>query len=108
MPDLVEVGKTLDKKNARLLLVNYDLQLPNVVADDALLERIRAFLRKRAFDGECLVLRADAIPSFEEHFELGGGIPETIVLDAAGQVLARHEGKASREEIAELAKKLDG
>ncbi|MCA8970444.1 MAG: hypothetical protein KDC95_11690 [Planctomycetes bacterium] len=82
-----------------MVLVSYDLQLPNATASDALKEKIRTFLAGIDFDGPCLVLEPGEIAKFEEHFDLGGGVPVTFTVDPSGKVVARHDGEATKAEF---------
>lgn len=106
MPDLVEVGNRMGRQNGRLLLVSYDLQLPNAKKSPELLGKIRSFLEKRGFNGDCLILEPDAISAFEQHFELPGGVPQTLAIDETGLVVERHEGKGTKSDFEELSKKI--
>lgn len=108
MPDLVEVGKKLIEDKGRLVLVSYDLQIPGAKQDDATLERVRAFLAKRGFTGDCFVLEAEEIPTFDEHFTLTGAVPETLALDARLEIVERHQGAATREDFQLLVSRLKG
>ena len=90
MPDLVQVAKRFSSKGGDLLLISYDLQLPSAKAE-TVIPKVEAFLSKRGFAGDCLILAPAAIPQFEEFFALDGVIPATLALSSAGKVLARHE-----------------
>ncbi len=107
MHDLVQVGNEFAKNGGRLLLLSYDLQLPNATAD-VVIPKITAFLERRGFHGDCLVLQPTAIAKVEDLLALEGGIPSTIALDARGKVIARHSDAGERADFEALVAALRG
>lgn len=103
MPDLIAGTREFRRRGGILVGVAMECMLPDVTAKDGE-ARVRAVLPELGIDFPILVCSdgdLDAMPSV-----LGsdlGPLPQTIVFDRDGAIVARHEGKASSAEFAELA-----
>jgi hypothetical protein len=98
MPDLVQVARKREFEAADVVLVSYDLQTPR--ADrDAVVERVRKFVRKMQWPFEVLIYDAPDLDSINERFDLPGGIPLTLAFDKDGRLVDRIEGEAGTAEF---------
>jgi len=85
LPELLEVGEEFADQGALVVGVSYDLMVP----------------RKGGWDFPVLVYDEDDFV-IEDHFGLPGGIPQTLAINAAGEVVDRQDGPAGRERFVEM------
>jgi thiol-disulfide isomerase/thioredoxin len=96
MPDIVALAKA--GHDYQVIGISLDLSVPG---GQAVIEpRVRDFLRTRGviYDN---YLYTGSLPALLERFDLPGTIPYTMILSPKGEILWRHEGRTTRERIAE-------
>jgi hypothetical protein len=94
-------------RGGELLLVSHDLVLEGRTPQPTL-EAVRRFAKERKIRAPIRIFDGDALDRVIEHFELPGPLPFTAAVNAAGEVVDRHEGGADRERLAELAQRALG
>ncbi|MFO0980299.1 MAG: TlpA disulfide reductase family protein [Planctomycetota bacterium] len=99
LPELLAAVAGFGDASVRLVLVSQDLLAPGagMTAENAP-RSIDQFLSARGLTCRSLVYSGSVI-ELDQQWDLPGPIPATIVLDAAGRVLARHEGPASGDQF---------
>jgi thiol-disulfide isomerase/thioredoxin len=102
LPDLFAAVDAASDRSVALLLVSYDLNTPGAgLTAQTVVPLVRRFAAVHALRGDVLIYDG-LTPELEERFGLAGPIPATIVVDAAGKVVARHFGPATRAQFAAL------
>ena len=100
LPDLVQVAR--ESKDVDVLLVSFDLQLPN--ADmSTVAARVQKFVAERKWGLPAIVIEPSSIEALNERFNLPGGIPVTLAFDKFGHIADREEGACEKARFAELA-----
>jgi thiol-disulfide isomerase/thioredoxin len=105
MPELVELARRWKDRGVRVQTVALDVALPVDEVDTA--EEVRAFMVAKGFELPTLVFDGD-IYELNEHFGLAGAIPVTLVLDATGKEVGRHEGSGDLERFEALLERALG
>jgi thiol-disulfide isomerase/thioredoxin len=99
MPDLLASVAALRDRQVALLLVSYDLNTPGSgLTRETVVPLVRKFVEAHHFDADVLIYDGDT-PKLDERFDLPGPIPATILVDAKGNVVARHAGPQTRAEF---------
>jgi thiol-disulfide isomerase/thioredoxin len=99
MPALVEVAEDFAAAGGRVVAISMDLMDVRYNLAEAQ-EKTPAFLRERGFDLEVWLHATGRHEALMERFALSSmGLPVTVAIDSSGEVVARHEGKASREQF---------
>ena len=106
LPDLLAAAAAQRDRDVRVVLVSYDLLVPDSGLDRVSgAAKVKRFLEERRFelgDRVSVVLYDDVASKLDDRFDLPGPIPTTFVLDAAGNVVGREKGAASRARFDEL------
>jgi len=106
LPDLLAAAAAQREQGVRVVLVSYDLLVPDSGLDRVSgAAKVKRFLEERRFelgDRVTVVLYDDVASKLDDRFDLPGPIPTTFVLDAAGNVVGREKGAASRARFDEL------
>jgi len=105
LPDLVEASRA--RPDVDVLLVSYDLQIPDA-NPDAILPRVRKFLANRKIEMPVLVFEGDDFEGINERFDLPGQIPITLAIGKDGRIVDRCDGEASRARFDELLRAAAG
>ncbi len=95
LPELVEVARAHEARGGRLVTISYDLMVPGADAAAAP-GKVRAFLDRKGWDFPVLILDDVDYARIDERFALEGGVPVTLALDAAGEVVDAEHGQAGR------------
>ncbi|TAH35474.1 MAG: hypothetical protein EYC70_12510 [Planctomycetota bacterium] len=90
-----------------MLLVSYDLQLPENDAGQ-IAGQVRRFVEARQWGLPVYIAQAASIGAIDEHFELPGPIPVTLALDKDGRIVDRQEGEAEPARFEEMMRKALG
>jgi hypothetical protein len=104
----VEVGKEHEKDGARILTVNYDLQVPSPAKPEAVVANVERFLKARGWSFPAYVFDSPDLDAINERFDLPGPIPVTLAFDAQGNLVDREDGPAEKARFEELMKKALG
>jgi len=107
LPELMEVAREYAPRGAQLLGLSYDLMIPSVEREEAV-DKVRAFLTAHEFAFPTLIYDAPDFETIDARFELPGAIPVTLAFDRTGVLVGRHEGEATREQLAALMEKALG
>lgn len=107
LPDLLASWHETRAKGVELVLISYDLFLPDS-PQAKVLPRLYQFLGQRSIDATVLVYDALDYDAINQRFGLQGGVPATLVLDKNGTILQRHEEAAERAQFDELMRKAVG
>ena len=99
LPDLLAVAA---EHEVGVLGVSFDLMLPNKQPDETS-ALVRAFLERRDLALSTLIYDGSDYEAINARFDLPGGIPVTLAIDSAGNVVDRHEGEGSRDHFDRLA-----
>jgi thiol-disulfide isomerase/thioredoxin len=100
LPELLEVGDEFADQGALVVGVSYDLMVPRK-GKGPVDEELRGFLDAKGWDFPVLVYDEDDF-DIEDHFGLPGGIPQTLAINAVGEVVDRQDGPAGRERFVEM------
>ncbi|MCC7012999.1 MAG: TlpA family protein disulfide reductase [Planctomycetes bacterium] len=103
LPDLIEVARAYRERGAVVLLLSYDLQIPEANAQ-AIVPRVKRFIDNKGFDVPVLVYDAPNPDAINERFDLPGHIPVTLAFDKDGRLVDREDGEAGKERFEELMK----
>jgi thiol-disulfide isomerase/thioredoxin len=99
LPDLLAAVAALRDRSVALLLVSNDLNTPGSgLTKESVVPLVRKFVEAHHFDADVLIYDGDT-PKLDERFDLPGPIPATILVDAKGNVVARHAGAQTRAEF---------
>jgi thiol-disulfide isomerase/thioredoxin len=99
LPDLIASVQARRDRSVALLLVSYDLNTPGSdLTAQTVVPLVEKFVAGHRFDADVLIYAGET-PKLDLKFDLPGPIPATIVVDAAGKVVARHAGRASRAQF---------
>jgi thiol-disulfide isomerase/thioredoxin len=102
LPELAAVRKELRANGGEVLGVAMDLTAEGYT-HEGVLAKLPEFLRKSRIDyPNVLYGDTDPFPVIER-FRLPGPIPVTLAFDRRGQRVAMHEGRATLDELRELA-----
>jgi hypothetical protein len=96
MPDLVKVHQSFRDRNVQVIAVCLDL----VTHGQETAADVEAFVRAREIDLPVVALTG-GLEAAQETFQLGQGIPVTVVY-AGGRRAAVHRGPATLEEFSAL------
>ncbi len=107
LPDLLEVGRQFKGRHGVVLTVSYDLMVPGVTPDEAL-KQVKAFVAARKIDAPVYVYNAPDYDAINQRFGLPGPVPMTVAIDASGEVVDRHPGKAGRAGFVAMMRKALG
>ncbi len=106
LPDLLAAAAPYRERGVRVVLVSYDLLVPNSGLDRVSgAAKVKRFVEQRDWplgDHVRVVLYDDAAAKLDDRFDLPGPIPTTVVLDRGGKVVAREKGAADRARFDEL------
>jgi thiol-disulfide isomerase/thioredoxin len=107
LPGLLAVAKEHESGGLQVLGLSFDMMLPNKQPDEVI-AHVRGFLDQRGLALPTLILEGADFEATSARFDLPGGIPVTLAIDRAGNVVDRHEGQGSREHFERLARKALG
>jgi thiol-disulfide isomerase/thioredoxin len=100
LPDLIAAGREAGSDDLVLLLVSYDLQIPEANAA-TIVPRVRTFVEKFGIEAPVLVYEGDLEP-INERFDLPGHIPVTLAFDRQGKIVDREDGPTEKARFAAL------
>lgn len=92
LPELMRVAREAAPEG-RVVLVSYDLIVPHAERDEVL-GRVTEFARGRGYDVPILIYDAPDFEAIDERFDLPGGVPVTLAIDAAGRIVDVQDGPA--------------
>ena len=98
MPHLIELHEEWKDRGVRIQTIALDVQLPmnsreNVkTADD-----IASWMERKGWEIPVIVPGEESLSVLQNHFNLSGSIPVTLVMDASGEVVARQIGATTRK-----------
>lgn len=95
MPELVALREEWQAKGVRVQTVAIDVQVPQ--GKVRTVDDIVAFMQKRRFVIPVISPAEKSLFALSEKYGLNGGIPVTLVIDSEGEIVARHEGSATRK-----------
>jgi cytochrome c biogenesis protein CcmG/thiol:disulfide interchange protein DsbE len=107
LPELVAVVREHESGGLQVLGVSFDMMLPGKEPDDVV-AHVRTFLEQRGLVLPTVVLDRADYKSIRARYDLPDGIPVTLAIDRAGNVVDRHEGQGAREDFERLARKALG
>lgn len=104
MPDLLAGTREFRERGGAVVTVALERQSEGQSIDD-IAAKVRATMERLSMDVPVLVCIEDDLLAVRRAlgFDLGG-LPQTLAYDRRGEVAAHHEGVATREEFAELAR----
>lgn len=109
LPELLEVAEAYHAEGGRVQGVSYDLMAPLPDVDETNVEtRVRDFLVKREFALPTVIYDDVDYQAVDDHFDLAGGIPVTLAINAAGEIVDREDKAAGRERFEEMMRKALG
>jgi thiol-disulfide isomerase/thioredoxin len=107
LPELVAVVREHESGGLQVLGVSFDMMLPGKEPDEVI-THVRTFLEQRGLVLPTVVLDRADYKSIRARYDLPDGIPVTLAIDRAGNVVDRHEGQGAREDFERLARKALG
>jgi len=102
LPELLEVGEEFADRNAIVVGVSDDLMVAGAPENEEMLARMRKFLDGKGWDFPVLIFDGADHERLNEHYGLPGGIPQTLAINAAGEIVDRQEGRAEHERFVEM------
>ena len=107
LPDLLASWHEVRAKGVELVLISYDLMMPDS-PPAKVLPRLQEFLARRGIDATVLLYDALDYDAINKRLGLQGGVPATLVLDQNGTIVERHEEAAERARFDALMRKAAG
>jgi thiol-disulfide isomerase/thioredoxin len=107
LAELLEVGEELADRGGVVVLVSYDLIVPNATVDQARRDVV-AFAERLEISAPISIYDAPDYEAINARFDLPGGVPVTLAIDRAGKVVATHDGQASKDEFRALMVEAQG
>ena len=104
LPDLDKTLRAFADRGGTVLAVSYDLMLPKAERE-ATVQKVREFLQHKGYAFTAFVYDAPDYDAINARFDLPGGVPVTLAIDAAGRIVGRHEGEADLARFTELMQK---
>jgi thiol-disulfide isomerase/thioredoxin len=104
LSELVEVAHEFKEQGGEVLLLSYDLMLPDKTAD-LVREQVAKFAAKRGIDVPILIYDEPDVDRLNQRFELPGGIPVTLALDREGKLVDRVDEQADKARFTEMMRK---
>jgi len=101
LPDLVAVAREFRQHGGVVLAVSRDLLQGGSLGD--VQRKLPGFLTRNGIDLPVLLYDDPDPFALQRNLGLDGRIPETLAIDAAGAVVDRHLGRATREQLEQLA-----
>ncbi|MCC7171976.1 MAG: TlpA family protein disulfide reductase [Planctomycetes bacterium] len=101
LPELMEVAREFAGQGGDVVLVSYDLTVPGATLEEARRD-VTEFAAKRGLDVPILIYQAPDYEAINRRYRLPGGVPVTLAIDARGEIVAVHDGQASKDEFREL------
>jgi len=107
LPDLIEVGKEYHQRGGVVVLVSYDLMVPDVTRE-GILQQVEDFAAERGIHVPILIYDEDDYESINERFGLPGPIPATVAINAEGEIVDREDGHAGKPRFIAMMEKAVG
>jgi thiol-disulfide isomerase/thioredoxin len=107
LPELVETAHEFRERGGDVVLVSYDLMLPNQERE-AVREKVARFATERGIDLPILVYDALDYEAIDTHFELQGGVPVTLAFDREGKLVDREDQQTNKARFVEMMEKAIG
>ena len=104
LPELIEVGREFREQGGDVVLVSYDLMVPNA-GRDPVRAGVAKFAAKRGIDGAVLIYDAPDLDALNERFDLPGPIPVTLAFDRQGRLVDRADEPADKARFAAMMRK---
>ncbi len=101
LPELVETAHEYRERGGDVILVSFDLMLPNVERE-AVREQVTRFAKERGIDVPILIYDAPDYETINEHFDLPGGVPVTLAFDRHGKLVDREDQQADKARFVQL------
>jgi hypothetical protein len=103
----MEVEKEYSERGGAVVLVSYDLMVPDVTPESAL-QQVTEFAAQRGMDVPILIYDADDYDLINQRFGLPGPIPATVALNAQGEIVDRVEGQSGKSRFIAMMEKAVG
>jgi thiol-disulfide isomerase/thioredoxin len=107
LPELMEVAREFAEDGGDVVLVSYDLIIPGATIDEARRD-VTEFAKKRSLDVPILIYDAPDYEAINTRFQLPGGVPVTLAIDAKGAIVEVHDGPADKAQFQALMRKALG
>jgi thiol-disulfide isomerase/thioredoxin len=104
LPELVETAHEFRERGGDVVLVSYDLMLPNLERE-AVRAKVASFAKERGIDLPILVYDAPDYDAIDTHFDLKGGVPVTLAFDREGKLVDREDQQAKKARFVEMMEK---
>lgn len=101
LPELMEVARESSARGGRVVLVSYDLMIPNAQREQVR-ERVASYAREHALDVPIVIYSASDFESINAHLDLPGGVPVTLALDAQGRQVDVQDGQCDKARFREM------
>lgn len=103
----MKVANDARNKGLEVLLVSYDLQLPDA-EPVAVQSRVERFVTRMKWGLPVVVFDSTGLEEINSRYRLPGPIPVTLAFDANGVEVDREEGEAGVERFQSLANRAFG
>jgi thiol-disulfide isomerase/thioredoxin len=107
LPDLIEVGKEYHRHGGVVVLVSYDLMVPDVTPE-GILQQVTEFAADRGMHLPILIYDDDDYESINERFGLPGPIPATVAINAEGEIVDREDAHADKSRFIAMMERAVG
>lgn len=107
LPELIAVGRELREQGGDVLLVSFDLMVPNDGVQQAR-TAVEQFAKKRGIDVPIAIYDGPDYDAINARFDLPGSIPATLALDREGRIVDREDGPADKERFTAMMRKALG
>jgi thiol-disulfide isomerase/thioredoxin len=101
LPSLVETAHKFEGRGGGVVLVSYDMMIPNAKRD-AVQTQMNAFVTQKKIDVPVLIYEDVDYEAINSRFQLPGEVPVTLAIDRNGKIVDREEGRADKQRMAEM------
>ena len=103
MPHLIELHEEWKERDVRIQTIALDVQVPmNTRENVKTSEDIGAWMERKGWEIPVIVPEEDNLSALQNHFNLTGAIPVTLVIDGSGEVVARQEGATTKKAFQQM------
>ncbi|MEM9801338.1 MAG: TlpA disulfide reductase family protein [Planctomycetota bacterium] len=107
LPELVDAAHEWRPKGGDVVTVSFDL-VAEGGDENAMREKVVKYMERKRWDLDVFVYRGADTAAINEHFDLPDAIPVTLAIDAAGNVVDRHEGRGNRARFRRMMRRAVG